>query len=203
MSEHKQRIRQSILAQRMDMSASQVQRLSATICAHITLSASFGAARYVGIYHPIRNEVDLLSLIVTTGRKASNCIKQFYLPVTDRNSGMLRFCPFDVQTPLVTGAFGVKEPKQQTNTPCLMPEGMVKLDLLLMPLVGFSNTGIRLGYGGGYYDRTLAEKDRSSAEKPLLIGVGYAFQQVDLLYAESHDWPLDGIVTENGLHILS
>lgn len=70
----------------------------------------------------------------------------------------------------------------------------VELDVVMMPLVAFDALGNRLGMGGGYYDRTFANKIREKA--PLLLGFAYACQQVATLYPNPWDVPLAGIVTE-------
>jgi 5-formyltetrahydrofolate cyclo-ligase len=67
---------------------------------------------------------------------------------------------------------------------------------LIVPLLGFDAAGYRLGYGGGYYDRTLA----AMAPRPLSIGVGYELGRLDTIHPQAHDIPLDAIVTENGSH---
>jgi len=63
---------------------------------------------------------------------------------------------------------------------------------LLVPLVGFDEMGYRLGYGGGYYDRTLA----SFPARPLAIGVGYEFAHLETIHPQPHDIPMSAIVTE-------
>jgi 5-formyltetrahydrofolate cyclo-ligase len=64
-----------------------------------------------------------------------------------------------------------------------------------MPLLGFDRQGTRLGYGGGYYDRTLA----ALGKRPLLVGFAFALQEIDHIPREGHDVPLDIIVTEEGV----
>ena len=63
-----------------------------------------------------------------------------------------------------------------------------------MPLLGFDRFGTRLGYGGGYYDRTLQQLKK----RPLLVGIAFAAQELDTIPREPHDVPLDMIVTEQG-----
>jgi 5-formyltetrahydrofolate cyclo-ligase len=87
---------------------------------------------------------------------------------------------------LAPGSYGVHEPQQ--NWPRVTP------DLLLVPLLAFDAAGHRLGYGGGFYDRTL-EKLAVPA-----IGIAYAGQEVSSLPTEPHDIALAAILTENGLH---
>ncbi|MBU1305254.1 MAG: 5-formyltetrahydrofolate cyclo-ligase, partial [Alphaproteobacteria bacterium] len=68
-------------------------------------------------------------------------------------------------------------------------------DVVLMPLLGFDRHGTRLGYGGGYYDRTLA----SMSKTPRLIGLAFAAQEMDEIPRENHDVPLDAVITEAGV----
>jgi 5-formyltetrahydrofolate cyclo-ligase len=64
-----------------------------------------------------------------------------------------------------------------------------------VPLVGFDGDGFRLGYGGGYYDRTLAAMD----PKPLTIGIGFELGRLDTIHPQPHDVPMDALVTEAGV----
>jgi 5-formyltetrahydrofolate cyclo-ligase len=65
-------------------------------------------------------------------------------------------------------------------------------DVLIVPLVGFDREGFRLGYGGGYYDRTLA----ASRPRPLTIGVAFAEAELETIYPQPHDIPMNRIVTD-------
>ena len=93
--------------------------------------------------------------------------------------------PMDV---LVKTRFGTREPP--TSAPEVQPS------VLIVPLLAYDARGYRLGYGGGYYDRTLATLSGSSVQA---IGLAYAFQKVALLPRERHDEPLDAVVTELGV----
>jgi len=86
---------------------------------------------------------------------------------------------------LAPGAFGIREPMD------IWPRATPQL--LLVPLLAFDGCGHRLGYGGGFYDRTIA------LLKVPAIGIAYAGQQVPALPADDHDMILDGVLTENGL----
>ena len=83
-------------------------------------------------------------------------------------------------------AYGIPKPK---DTPDFQPQ------LLLVPCVGFGPRGCRLGYGGGFYDRTLAHLE----PRPLTVGVAFAHAHVPWLKPEPHDVPLDVILTEDGV----
>ena len=87
---------------------------------------------------------------------------------------------------LQAGAYGIHEPLD--HWPRAVP------DVVLVPLLAFDDHGYRLGYGGGYYDRTLAALPRARA-----IGIAYAGQRMDFLPRDAHDYPLHAILTENGL----
>lgn len=69
-------------------------------------------------------------------------------------------------------------------------------DAVLVPLVGFDDAGYRLGYGGGYFDRTLEALER----KPVVIGVAYESAHLDTIHPQPHDVPMDWIVTERGIY---
>jgi len=97
---------------------------------------------------------------------------------------------------LQRGAYGIHEPA--AHWPSVMPH------LLLVPLLAFDRSGHRLGYGGGFYDRTLFAYRSGGASRHgtgaiRAIGLAYAAQEMESLPAEAHDMKLDGILTERGL----
>ena len=92
---------------------------------------------------------------------------------------------------MVRGAFGILEPPP--HGPSVTP------DLVLVPLLAFDGAGHRLGHGGGFYDRTLCA--RAALGPFLAVGIAYAGQQVDFLPHGAHDWPLDAVLTEQGLKV--
>lgn len=136
---------------------------------------------------PIKTEVDLKELIkVMWVRNRSICLP-FML---DKEN--IEFRRFDEGTELIDNGFGTLAPSGASD--------VTEPDVMLVPLSAFDETGGRIGYGAGFYDRAIAkllDKDKT----PLLIGVAFACQQVDLVPCEEHDIPLDMILTENGLII--
>lgn len=74
------------------------------------------------------------------------------------------------------------------------------LDLVLLPMLGFDRRGYRIGYGGGYYDTSLEFlRDRRAVAKPVLVGIAYAAQQLDVVEPAMWDVRLDYVATENEL----
>jgi len=138
----------------------------------------------IGAYWPIKGEFDALpALFRWTEGEAFRLIG---LPVMDRLTKQLRFHVWYPGCPMEEDAYGIPKPK---DTPQFEPE------LLLVPCVGYGPNGTRLGYGGGFYDRTLA----SLTPRPYTVGVGYAHGYIPWLDAEPHDVPLDAILNEDGL----
>ena len=108
-----------------------------------------------------------------------------YLPVVQDKK--LTFARYSAETIWQENIFGIKEP---ITTEYLSGN---ELDIVLLPLVGFDSKGGRLGMGGGFYDRTFANK--RADEKPLLIGLAHDCQEVKSLPVEGWDVPLQAIIT--------
>ena len=89
------------------------------------------------------------------------------------------------------GAYGIHEPL--AHWPRAIP------DILLVPLLAYDDHGYRLGYGGGYYDRTLADLSGAALPQARAIGIAYAGQRMDFLPHDAHDYPLHAVLTETGL----
>ena len=138
----------------------------------------------IGAYWPIKGEFDALPALFRWTEAEPD--RRIGLPVIDRDSRQLRFHVWYPGCPMEDDAFGIPKPK---GTEAFEP------GLLLVPLVGFGPQGVRLGYGGGFYDRTLA----ALSPRPYTVGVGYAHGYVPWLAPEPHDVPLDAILTEDGV----
>jgi 5-formyltetrahydrofolate cyclo-ligase len=139
----------------------------------------------IGAYWAIKGEFDALPALYRWSEADGQ--RRIGLPVIDRESRQLTFHTWYPGCPMEEDAYGIPKPK---DTPPFAPE------LLLVPCVGFGPGGLRLGYGGGFYDRTLA----ALAPRPVTVGVGYAHGFVPWLEAEPHDVPLDVVLTEDGVH---
>jgi 5,10-methenyltetrahydrofolate synthetase len=138
----------------------------------------------IGAYWPIKGEFDALPALFrwTEGEYG----RLIGLPVIDRETRQLHFHVWYPGCPMEEDAYGIPKPK---GTDSFEPE------LLLVPCVGYGPAGIRLGYGGGFYDRTLA----ALQPRPYTVGIGYAHGYVPWLEAEPHDIPLDAMITEDGV----
>ena len=141
--------------------------------------------RAIGAYWAIKGEFDALPALYRWSE--ADPARRIGLPVIDRETKQLDFHVWYPGCPMEEDAYGIPKPK---DTERFAPE------LLLVPCVGFGPGGLRLGYGGGFYDRTLAALE----PRPVTVGVGYAHGFVPWLEAEPHDVPLDVILTEDGVH---
>jgi 5-formyltetrahydrofolate cyclo-ligase len=138
----------------------------------------------IGGYWPMAEEMDIRSLLNTLAVEG----RAVGLPVVTDRHDPLTFRRWLPGMEMVPGPHGTHHPP--AASPVLYPS------LLLMPLLAFDRSGRRLGYGGGYFDRTLSAL---RARGPLLaVGVAFSAQEVDTVPEEAHDQRLDWIVTELG-----
>lgn len=140
------------------------------------------AGKVVALFVPIGSEIDgggLFKTVMMQGGRAA-------LPVVLGEEPMA-FLEWDgnVET-LVKGLFGTRFPNNRN---------VVHPDIIVVPLLGFDRRGHRLGWGKGYYDRTIAAMKR----RPQTVGLAFAMQEVGMVASEEHDIPLDLIITEKGL----
>jgi len=136
----------------------------------------------LGIYWPFRAEFDprpLVDDLVASGREVA-------LPVVIDKKGPLEYRAWKPGDTLVAGVWDIPIPEKRE---------IVVPSMVLAPLVGFDRACYRLGYGGGYFDRTLAALD----PRPRAIWVGFAMQQIDTIHPQPFDIPMDLIVTEAGV----
>ena len=170
----KQQMRELIVQKRRILSAEDRREQSAAILEQLEQMQCFREAKTVLLYYPINNEVDVLPLF-----KKYKHTKTLLLPVSHRRE--MTVSPYEGNDKMHRGKFHIPEP----TTPAYEGE----IDLIVVPAVAFDKTGLRLGRGGGYYDKFL--KKHVSA---MLIGVGYDFQLVDQVPAERHDQKVHRII---------
>ena len=140
----------------------------------------------IGSYLPFRNEfsTNLLNDELTRlGFKLS-------LPCVNENNSSMIFRSYNSNEDLVSNTYGIMEPSEESDE--VMPS------IIIVPLVAFSLTGYRLGYGGGYYDRYISKNLEN--KDFVTIGLGFSFQLYDELPYEKHDQKLDWILTEKYLY---
>ena len=121
---------------------------------------------------------------------ASPCIWRAAMPVVIALDTPMIFRAWTPTTPMSQDRYGIPIPATGES---LVPS------IVLLPLVAFDEAGYRLGYGGGYFDRTLA----AQVPRPLTIGVGFELARVPSIRPQAHDVPLDVIITEAGSMVLS
>ncbi|MDR5755403.1 5-formyltetrahydrofolate cyclo-ligase [Caballeronia sp. LZ035] len=141
------------------------------------------AAQCVGFYWPVAGEFDARDVI--TRWLAEDASREAALPVVVEPRAPMVFHAWRADAPMKEGRYRIPVPAEAR---------VVVPDLLLIPCVGFDADGYRLGYGGGYYDRTLAAWP--GARRPVTLGIAFEACRCDALPREAHDLPLDAIVTE-------
>lgn len=141
------------------------------------LAASRG--KLIGFYWPFKGEYDARPLLMSLRDQGT----RLALPVVVEKAHPLQFREWWPGMPMSRGVWNIPIPSEGE---AVIPE------VLIAPLVGFDPAGYRLGYGGGFYDRTIA----AMPTKPLAIGVGFELARVATIYPQAHDMPMDVIVTE-------
>lgn len=134
-------------------------------------------------YRPIRGELDPTPLMRALHERGL----PLAVPVIDAADAPLRFRIWTPDSAMIEGPFGAAIPAEGA---------WVEPALLITPLLAFDRSGARLGYGGGYYDRTLAALRARGAGRA--IGFAYAAQEVAAIPHAREDQSLDGVVTERG-----
>ena len=137
--------------------------------------------RVLGGYWPIRSEPDLRPWMTALHAQGV----RLALPVVATRAAPLVFRPWSPGAPMRRGHWNILEPDTDAE---------IRPGIVLAPLVGWDGEGFRLGYGGGYFDRTLA----ALAPRPLAIGTGLQAARLDSIRPQPHDIRLDAIVTEAG-----
>lgn len=181
----KRKLRELMHTRRMQMPHAAMMRASESVALHFADHPILAFAPSFAGYLAIRGEVDVKPVFQAMGRFG----KQMALPTMTEQKA-LQFRKWRPGDPLVRHHMGVEEPPN--TAPALIPA------VVLVPLMAFDGDGYRLGYGGGFYDRTIAIM-RKFAHPPLFIGVAYSMQEIEQVPVGEHDARLDGILTELGV----
>lgn len=170
--------RVQLIARRLSLDPKERRARSGSIANALDLTIQTFGHSVVGTYWPFRGELDLrnwgLTIIERGGRLA--------LPVVVHNAQPLEYRIWAPGAPLKRGVWKIPFPAQGQ---------VVEPDIVIAPLVGFDGLRYRLGYGGGFFDRTLAAMRR----KPVVIGVGYTECRLPTIYPQPHDIPMDVVLT--------
>lgn len=180
MSQEKTALRESAKARRASL-ARDCPDFAARIAGFVdALAVAKGVV--VSFYWPMGDEADpraLAHMLAARGHTLA-------LPVVAVKKSPLHFRAWREGDALVVHPFGMHEPPESA--------ARVTPDVLLVPLLAFDAKGTRLGYGGGFYDRTLYALAKKRA-----IGIAFAGQETDTLPCHAHDHPLDAVITEKGV----
>jgi 5-formyltetrahydrofolate cyclo-ligase len=184
----KRELRANLRLQRLALPAPERMHAAEGVAAHLQQHPSFASTGYVAGYWAMHGEVPLHVLQMHLGSGLVWC-----LPCIQPD-GSLRFAPWRPGYGLTSNRFGIPEPALASESQ-LPAEAMA---VILLPLLGFTRFGQRLGMGGGYYDRSLAFR-RQQPAPPILIGVGYGFQELSAIPTDPWDVALDAVATEREL----
>lgn len=180
----KRALRKQWISRRDAMAAGERAAAAAAIAAHGIGFAAPGPRAAVSAYSAMGSEIDPAALLARlAGEGLETC-----LPVIQPLGNPLRFRAWRSGEPLVAGTWGIQEPADTAP--------LVEPDILLVPLLAFDRRGMRLGYGGGYYDRTLSRL--RSTKTVVAVGLAFSSQEAEDLPCNSHDERLDCVLTETG-----
>jgi 5-formyltetrahydrofolate cyclo-ligase len=174
--------RTAAIAIRMTAHEQWTNRAPLALASHPFPVVLTSSCKIVSAFFPYQSEIDTRQLL---GKLAGDGW-QTCLPIVLGKNLPLQFRRWLPGQPTIAGVWGIPRPPEDAEE--------VEPDVLIIPLLAFDHAGFRLGYGGGFYDRTL-EKLRAR-KKVIAIGVGYAAQELDAVPHGGHDQPLDYVMTE-------
>lgn len=174
--------RERLLADRLRLSGARRAEKAQAIALNLDRRLGDLSGRVIGGYWPIRGEPNLLDWLDRAAARGATPA----LPVIVGKGRPLTFRAWRRGERLEPGVWRIPTPVAGAE---------VAPDIVLAPVVGFDAARWRLGYGGGYFDRTLA----ASFPRPFAIGVGYDEAAIPTIYPQPHDVPMDAIVTESAI----
>lgn len=178
--------RAELIARRTALPAAQRTGWGAAIGAHIESGFDLLAGMTIGYCWPFKGEFDPRFVI----RKFRDRGAVAALPAVIGTNEPLQFRKWWPGAPTTAGVYGIPVPD---GTELVVP------DAAIVPMNGFDEQGYRLGYGGGYFDRTLA----ATLPRPLAIGVSFEFARLPTIFPQAHDMAMDFVVTEAGVHAMA
>ncbi|MEC9344437.1 MAG: 5-formyltetrahydrofolate cyclo-ligase [Pseudomonadota bacterium] len=175
--------RARLIERRLALPAQDRRRHEAFIAAHLLEAMGPLEGRVVSAYWAFRGEPNLYPLLSEVIARGGRCA----LPVVTARGEPLVFRSWAPGDRLDRGVWNIPIPP--ADAPRLVP------DIVIAPVVGFDRAGYRLGYGGGFFDRTLAKL----VPRPRVFGVGYSLAAIPTIYPQWHDIAMDCVITEQGL----
>lgn len=175
-------MRRALRERRAGLDATDQAAAAMAVMARLFDLAVVRGAPLVAGYRAIRGEIDLDGLLALLAERGA------IVTVPRVDVDQLEFVPWHPGTASASGSFGIAEPVGGDPVP------FARHSVVLTPLVAFDRQGQRLGQGGGFYDRAMAG---AGADRPVMIGIAHAFQEVDRVPTEPWDQPLDAVVTDD------
>jgi 5-formyltetrahydrofolate cyclo-ligase len=183
-------MRATLRAQRRAVPAAERNVSAQLIAQHADAWLHLRPSWRIAVYAALPEELDAAPLIALA--RTRGC--RIYLPRIDRHTLGRKMQFVHINDRHRSNRLGIAEPEGSRFM------GARWLDVVFLPLVGFDSRGVRLGTGGGYYDRAFAfRRWRQVWHTPQLVGLAYSFQQVDAITAAAHDVLLDAVITEKGV----
>ena len=183
----KEDIRRSLLKRRRSLPEKELKRVSHEINARLANEIQNRDLKRILVYQSIDNEPSIKETIELAWQKDI----EVYIPKVISKEKII-INKLTENSSYSKNKFGIKESNDSDTIE------LNEIDLAVLPLVGIDINGFRLGYGGGYYDRFFNQGSELS-RKPFIIGAGYAFQILEVSFAEGHDLKCDSVVTEKGV----
>ena len=175
-------LRAELIARRLAANIEDRTRWNSAIDAHIEALLADVAGKTIAYCWPYQAEYDARSLILRFLERGAEAA----LPVVVAPRQPMVFRRWTPKTKMLAGVYDIPIP---VDSPEVSP------DIAMIAVAGFDDAGYRLGYGAGFFDRTLAAIER----RPLTVGVGFELAHVPTIYPQWHDIPLDYVVTELGI----
>ncbi|HSO46794.1 MAG TPA: 5-formyltetrahydrofolate cyclo-ligase [Rhizobiaceae bacterium] len=174
--------RERLIAVRLAIGADERLAFANVIASRLDELIGDAEGKVVSLYWPFRGEPDLRGWMKALEARGVKCA----LPVVVAKGAPLVFRHWDSNSRLERGVWNIPFPADGEE---VLP------DIVVAPVVGFDAGCWRLGYGGGFYDRTLAAMGR----KPIVLGVGYSIQRIETIHPQPHDIAMEAVVTETGI----
>lgn len=179
----RKRKREELIQRRMALSVETRRALGERALAQLAQAVELKDYRVLGFCWPMRGEFDVRSI----AKRHLAMGGEVAIPVVVERSAPVEFWRWQPEIAMTKGIWDIPIPRERA---------MVMPDAVLVPLVGFDSRGFRLGYGGGYFDRTLA----AARPRPYAIGLGYEDSALPTIFPQPHDIPMDLIVTDRCVH---